>query len=52
MEAIKNHGNALQFVPEHHKTYELCWEAVKNKESALQWVPGQFKNGIKSIGKL
>ncbi len=29
LDAVKQNGLELNYVPNHHKTYELCFEAVK-----------------------
>ncbi len=39
LEAVKQNGEALYYVPEHLKTERICLEAVKQNGYALQFVP-------------
>jgi hypothetical protein len=39
LEAVKNNGLSLQYVPDNMKTYEICLEAVKNNHYSLEFVP-------------
>ena len=43
LEAIKQEPDALQFVPEHLKSYEVCSEAVKRRIGTLCFVPDSIK---------
>ena len=43
IEAVKNNGDALQYVPEAMKTIEVVTEAVKKNGGALQYVPEAMK---------
>ena len=43
LKAVKQFGNALEFVPKQHKTFELCLEAVKENGKALNFVPEEHK---------
>ena len=43
LEAVKQCGAALQYVPERFKTFELCVEAVKSGFYVLdEFVPEEF----------
>ena len=43
IEAVKNDGEALKYVPEKLKTPEICLEAVKNYGIALRYVPEELR---------
>jgi hypothetical protein len=49
---VKSDGSALEFVPEEHKTLELCLEAVRNDRDgkALMYVPEELKAQVKMQG--
>ena len=47
IEAVKVHGNALEYVPEKLKDSEMCLSAVKQYGSALYYevyVPEKYRN--------
>ena len=40
LELIKENGNNLMYIPDEHKTKELCLEAIKNIDfCAIQFIP-------------
>ena len=43
LEAVKQNGLALRFVPEEFKTSEICLEAVKEKGWVLEYVPKELR---------
>ena len=43
MEAVRNDGYALSYVPEEIKTAEMCIEAVKNSGTPLKYVPEEMR---------
>jgi hypothetical protein len=43
LEAVKENGLALQYVPNEYKTAGLCLEAVKENGLALHYVPNEYK---------
>ncbi len=43
LEAVRQYGPALAFVPKERKTPEVCLEAVKQDGRALRWVPARMK---------
>ncbi len=49
LEAVKEYGYALEFVPEHHKDSIMCLTALQTHPNAIRCVPEQFKNLIKSL---
>jgi hypothetical protein len=48
MEAVKTCGWALEDVPEHLKTLELCIEALKQEANALEYVPEHLREQVKN----
>jgi hypothetical protein len=48
LEAVKQNGCALKYVPENLKTKELCLEAVKQDGYALKYVPENLKEYVKN----
>ena len=44
MEAVKQDGFALAYVPEQIKDPEICFEAVRNNNLALQFIPDYFED--------
>jgi hypothetical protein len=51
LEAVKNDGEALEYVPEKLKTAELCLEAVKQADWALQYVPEKLKAQVEKAAE-
>ena len=47
LKIVKQNGWAIKYVPEEHKTFELCLEAVKQDVWTLVYVPEQFREKIK-----
>jgi len=43
LKTVKQDGRALCYVPEEHKTYELCLEAIKENHYAIEFVPEGHK---------
>ena len=44
LEAVKNDGDALEFVPEQYKDAIMSLTALYSNKNAIKWVPEQFKN--------
>ena len=42
LEAVREDGMELQYVPEQMKTYEMCLEAVKQDCKAIRFVPEEM----------
>ena len=42
IEAVKNNGNALQWIPNELRDKEMCITAVENDDSALEFVPNEL----------
>jgi len=49
LEAVKQNGYSLKFVPEKFKTAKLCLEAVKQNSYAFQFVPEAIKEKVKKL---
>ena len=47
LEAVKQHGWALQHVPKEVKAAELCFIAVKQNAGALQFVPKALREEVR-----
>jgi hypothetical protein len=49
LEAVKQDGGSLEFVPEEFKTMDMCLEAVKQDGQAFQLVPDKMKAQVEAI---
>jgi hypothetical protein len=47
LEAVREDGNALQWVPDEIKTAELCLEAVKQDRFMIQYVPEELREEVR-----
>jgi hypothetical protein len=43
MAAVKQNGNALYYVPEELRDYNICIAAVKQNGEALEFVPKELR---------
>lgn len=43
IEAVKNRGQALEYIPVPYRDSTICYEAVKSYGNALCWVPDSLK---------
>jgi hypothetical protein len=44
---VKEYGRTLKFVPEKHKTAELCLMAVQANDLALEFLPEELKEEVR-----
>ena len=52
LEAVKDDGLALRYVPPEHNTTELCLEAVRQNGKALKYVPKELRDEVSFLHTL